>query len=161
MESVPVLATEPGPGRSQVMDSLLNSLSWLELGVSAKSVERRNENKKRLALYGDGWKLKVYGDDSRIAFHHYGYMDKHEASMTKLPQLEPKQPQALDHSFINDYLGEHILLSKGEGFKAPMQQRIPEDARTYLGMMGFKVVVNCQGEVLRVEQPGAIDDKGD
>ncbi len=143
------------------MDSLLNSLSWLELGVSAKSVERRNENKKRLALYGDGRKLKVYGDGSRVAFRHYGYMHKHEASMTKLRQLETKRPKELDYSFINDYLGEHILLSQGEGFDAPMQQRIPENVRTYLGMMGFKVVVNCQGEVLRVEQPGAIDDEGD
>jgi len=42
-----------------------------------------------------------------------------------------------------------------------LQQCIPEDARVYLGMMGFKVVVNYQGEVLRVEQPGALDDQGD
>jgi hypothetical protein len=28
-------------------------------------------------------------------------------------------------------------------------------------MMGFKVVVNYQGEVLRVDQPGIIDDEGD
>ena len=45
-------------------------------------------------------------------------------------------------------------------FDILLQQGIPEDARAYLGMMGFKVVVNYQGEVLRVEQPGAIDDEG-
>lgn len=44
-------------------------------------------------------------------------------------------------------------------FDILLQQGIPEDARAYLGMMGFKVVVNYQGEVLRVEQPGAIDDE--
>lgn len=32
---------------------------------------------------------------------------------------------------------------------------IPEDMRAYLGMVGFKVVINLHGEVLRVEQPGA------
>jgi len=46
-------------------------------------------------------------------------------------------------------------------FDTLLQQGIPEDARAYLGMMGFKVVVNYQGEVLRVEQPGAIDDEGE
>lgn len=45
-------------------------------------------------------------------------------------------------------------------FDMVLQQGIPEEARTYLGMMGFKVIVNYQGEVLKVEQPGAIDDEG-
>ena len=44
-------------------------------------------------------------------------------------------------------------------FDMLLQQGIPEDARAYLGMMGFKVVVNYQGEVLRVDQPGEIDDE--
>lgn len=43
-------------------------------------------------------------------------------------------------------------------FEMLLQQGLPEEARTYLGMMGFKVVINYQGEVLRVEQPGGIDD---
>jgi hypothetical protein len=33
--------------------------------------------------------------------------------------------------------------------------------RAYLGMMGFKIIINFHGEVLRVEQPGAITDEGD
>ena len=32
---------------------------------------------------------------------------------------------------------------------------IPEDMRAYLGMMGFKVIINVHGEVIKVEQPGA------
>jgi hypothetical protein len=40
-------------------------------------------------------------------------------------------------------------------FEALMQTGIPEDLRAYLGMMGFKVVINYHGEVVRVEQPGA------
>jgi hypothetical protein len=34
---------------------------------------------------------------------------------------------------------------------------IPEEARAYLGMMGFKIHINIHGEVLQVEQPGMID----
>jgi len=52
------------------------------------------------------------------------------------------------------------LKNMDKQFDALLQQGLPEDARAYLGMMGFKVVVNYQGEVLRVEQPGAIDDEG-
>jgi hypothetical protein len=39
-----------------------------------------------------------------------------------------------------------------------MKQGIPDDARQMLGMMGFRVVVNYHGEVLRIEQPGVADD---
>lgn len=31
---------------------------------------------------------------------------------------------------------------------------IPEDARAYLGMMGFKIVIDVHGNVLSVNQPG-------
>ena len=53
------------------------------------------------------------------------------------------------------------LKNMDKQFDMLLEQGIPEDARTYLGMMGFKVVVNYQGEVLRVDQPGMIDDEGD
>ena len=53
------------------------------------------------------------------------------------------------------------LKNMDKQFDMILEQGIPEDARAYLGMMGFKVVVNYHGEVLRVEQPGAIDDEGD
>jgi hypothetical protein len=46
-------------------------------------------------------------------------------------------------------------------FDQLLQAGLPEDMRVYLGMMGFKIVINVHGEVLRVEQPGAITDEGD
>ncbi len=39
-----------------------------------------------------------------------------------------------------------------------LQTGIPGDARTYLGMMGFKVIINVHGEVIRVDQPTIADD---
>jgi hypothetical protein len=33
---------------------------------------------------------------------------------------------------------------------------LPEDARTMLGMMGFKIIVNIHGEVVNLELPGQI-----
>jgi len=34
---------------------------------------------------------------------------------------------------------------------------IPEEGRAYMGMMGCKVMINVHGEVIGVDQPGAID----
>jgi len=53
------------------------------------------------------------------------------------------------------------LKNMDKQFDMLLQQGLPEDARAYLGMMGFKIIVNYQGEVLKVDQPGAIDDEGE
>ena len=45
-----------------------------------------------------------------------------------------------------------------EQFDTLLNTGIPEDARAYLGMMGFRVRINLHGEVLEVEQPGIVDD---
>jgi hypothetical protein len=44
-------------------------------------------------------------------------------------------------------------------FDALLQTGMPEEMRAYLGMMGFKIIVNYHGEVLRVEQPAAASDE--
>ncbi|MCX7708119.1 MAG: hypothetical protein N2204_08940 [Anaerolineae bacterium] len=36
-----------------------------------------------------------------------------------------------------------------------LHQRLPDDARRWLGMLGFRVVINVHGEVVRVELPAA------
>ena len=46
-------------------------------------------------------------------------------------------------------------------FEQLMQTGIPEDMRAYMGMTGFKIIINFHGEVLRVEQPGVASDEGD
>jgi hypothetical protein len=38
--------------------------------------------------------------------------------------------------------------------KQVIQQGLPDDARTMLGMMGFKVFINYHGELLRLDMPG-------
>lgn len=36
-----------------------------------------------------------------------------------------------------------------------LQTGIPEEMRAYIGMMGFRVVINFHGEVIRFDQPSA------
>jgi hypothetical protein len=38
---------------------------------------------------------------------------------------------------------------------------IPEEGRAYMGMMGFRVRINVHGEVITIDQPGAVDDSGE
>ena len=63
-------------------------------------------------------------------------------------------------------LGQEDIFSKAiiqnqlknidQQFDQLMKTGIPKSGRAYMGMMGFHVVVNLHGEVLRVDQPGAI-----
>ena len=41
-------------------------------------------------------------------------------------------------------------------FDKLIEQGLPEGARTYLGMLGFRVFLNYHGEVVGVDQPGTI-----
>ena len=38
---------------------------------------------------------------------------------------------------------------------------IPEEGRAYMGMMGFKIIIDVHGEVIRMEQPGSINPEED
>jgi len=55
---------------------------------------------------------------------------------------------------------ENQLKNIEKQFDAILQTGFPEDMKAYLGMMGFRVVINHHGEVLRVEQPGIAGDEG-
>jgi len=41
-------------------------------------------------------------------------------------------------------------------FDKLLEQGLPEGARAYLGMLGFRITVNYHGEVVGLEQPGTI-----
>ncbi|MCL4269696.1 MAG: hypothetical protein KJZ72_09125 [Anaerolineales bacterium] len=58
---------------------------------------------------------------------------------------------------------ENQLKNIDKQFDTIMQTGFPEEMRAYLGMMGFKIVINYHGDVLRVEQPGSSggDDEGE
>jgi hypothetical protein len=46
-------------------------------------------------------------------------------------------------------------------FEALLEMGIPEESRAFMGMSGFKVVINVHGEVIRLDQPAAADEGGD
>lgn len=46
-------------------------------------------------------------------------------------------------------------------FEALLEQGLPEEARAWLGMTGFRVVVDVHGDIVRVEQPAAPEEPGE
>ena len=46
-------------------------------------------------------------------------------------------------------------------FDTILESGIPEEARSYMGMMGFKIRIDHHGEVIDIEQPGIADPDGE
>ncbi len=67
-----------------------------------------------------------------------------------------------------DYLGKDDLFTKaavessigqmGEQMTQLLNVGLPEEARQWLGLMGFRVVIDVHGEVVELEMPGAVDE---
>jgi hypothetical protein len=50
---------------------------------------------------------------------------------------------------------ENQLKNIDQQFNAILDVGLPEETRLYIGMTGFKVVINYHGEVVRIDQPSA------
>jgi hypothetical protein len=50
---------------------------------------------------------------------------------------------------------ERSLRNVNEQFDQLLAQGLPDEARAWLGMLGFRVVIDVHGNVVRVEQPSA------
>ena len=55
---------------------------------------------------------------------------------------------------------ENQLKNIGKQFDALLEMGIPEESRAFMGMSGFKIVINMHGEVVKFEQPAATDEGG-
>ena len=68
-------------------------------------------------------------------------------------------------------LGQEDIFSKAilekqfrnidQQFEQLLKNGIPEEGRAYMGMMGFRIVINFHGDVVRIDQPGIISDEDD
>jgi len=90
--------------------------------------------------------------DRQVLEHFQGLMQGNEGVLSEQAAKMLGQDDIFTKAMI-----ENQLKNMDQQFATLMQQGIPEEARAYMGMIGFKVVVNFHGEVLRVEQPSAPD----
>jgi hypothetical protein len=56
---------------------------------------------------------------------------------------------------------QNQLKNIDQQFNQLLDVGIPEESRMYLGMTGFKVVINIHGEIVKFEQPPAPAEDGD
>lgn len=58
---------------------------------------------------------------------------------------------------------QNQLKNIDQQFDQILQTGIPEEGRAYMGMIGFSITINVHGEVIDVNQPGAVigDDDGE
>jgi hypothetical protein len=76
-------------------------------------------------------------------------------------QLEPHRELAIREAM--KMIGRDDLFTKAmidasiDNMDQLLERGLPEEMRAWLGMMGFRVIVNYRGDVVRVEQPGQID----
>lgn len=84
-------------------------------------------------------------------------MQGHEEILSKEAAKMLGQDDIFSRAMILNQL-KHI----DQQFDNLVQIGIPEETRAYLGMVGFKIVINLHGEVLDLEQPGMVadDDEG-
>ena len=83
-------------------------------------------------------------------------MDGHEEIISQQAAKMMGQDDLFTHAMILNQLKQ-----MDKQFDQLLQTGIPEETRAYLGLMGFKVIVNIHGDVLEVNQPGASIDPGD
>jgi hypothetical protein len=56
---------------------------------------------------------------------------------------------------------EQQLKNLDKHFEELFEAGIPEESRAYMGMIGFRIIINVHGEVIDIEQPGMIDRDND
>ena len=124
-----------------------------------------------LVLDENGQPLAVAftGDEAQYVLNDNGFQRHIDAEAVDRQVLEHLQGQieankdAVEEGIMK-MMGSEDIFTKAAIDKSikdmdqVLQQGIPDEARQMLGMMGFRVVVNYHGEVIRIDQPGVADD---
>jgi hypothetical protein len=56
---------------------------------------------------------------------------------------------------------ESQLKNIDKQFDSLLEMGIPEESRAYMGMVGFKVIINVHGDVVKLDQPAVASDNGE
>ncbi len=124
-----------------------------------------------LVIDENGQPLEVAftGEEAQYVLNDNGFLRHIEAEVIDRQVLQALQSQieankdAVEEGIMK-MMGSEDIFTKAaidksiENMDQVLKQGIPDEARQMLGMMGFRVVVNYHGEVLRIEQPGVADD---
>ena len=118
---------------------------------------------------GNPLETTYLGDEAQYVLDDNGFLRHIDAEVIDRQVLAQLQEQieankeAVEQGIMK-MMGSEDIFTKAaidksiQNMDQVLQQGLPDDARQMLGMMGFRVVVNYHGEVLRIDQPGVADD---
>jgi hypothetical protein len=86
--------------------------------------------------------------DSQVLGALFGQIEENKDVITEQTVKMIGQDDLFTHAIIQNQL-ENV----DEQMDRILELGLPESGRAYLGLLGFKIVVNYHGEILRVEQP--------
>lgn len=114
---------------------------------------------------------KLVGDESFYVIDDDGFMRHVESEQVDrqvlqlfLDQLSENKDMAVSEAMRlmgkDDIFTKAALDAQMRNVNAQqiIEQGIPEQARNMLGMLGFRIVINVHGEVVRLDQPTVPDD---
>lgn len=86
--------------------------------------------------------------DRQVLEHMRGNIEGHEELISQGTMRILGQDDIFTKAMI-----EASLRDVGARFDELIARGMPDEARAWLGMMGFRVVINLHGDVVRVEEP--------
>lgn len=103
----------------------------------------------------DGFKRHISSEyvDRQVITHLLEMIQGHEEIIAEGTMKMLGQDDIFTKAMI-----ETSLKNVDAQFEQLLEAGLPEDSRAYLGMLGFRVVIDYHGDVVRVEQPSASDD---
>ncbi|HSM56102.1 MAG TPA: hypothetical protein VK879_08110 [Candidatus Sulfomarinibacteraceae bacterium] len=114
---------------------------------------------------------KLVGDESFYVIDDDGFMRHVESEQVDRQVLQIFLDQLADNKDLavseamrlmgkDDIFTKAALDAQMRNVSAEqiIEQGIPEQARNMLGMLGFRIVINVHGEVVRLDQPTVPDD---
>ena len=121
-----------------------------------------NENPLEVAYVG-GEAHYVINDDGFKRHVDAEEIDRHVVSIF-LNQMQDNQGLAVEQAMKmmgkDDIMTKAALDSQLRNVKTDdiLKQGIPAQARDMLGMLGFRIILNYRGEIVRFDQPAAPDE---
>ena len=102
----------------------------------------------------DGFKRHIESEyvDRQVLEHFQRMIEGHEDLVTEGTMEMIGQDDIFTKAVI-----ETQLKNMASQFDAIIDQGLPEEQRAYLGMLGFRVVIDLRGEVIRIDQPEVTD----
>ena len=129
----------------------------------------RSEDDKPLEVrYVGGEACYVVNDDGFLRYVSSEQVDRHVLDEMR-KQIEGNEELLAEQTakmtgqedIFSRAAIEKQIMNMDRNLDTLMQTGIPGEVRAYLGMMGFKVIVNVHGEVVKIEQPATTDEGGD